>query len=431
MSEDKTFTQDQVNAIVQDRLERERAPKIVEPRTYSEDSPHSFYADILNAARGDEAAIQRRDQHAVEVAHEIKRGTPEGRAAERQILNSVRSGDEQRNALEFKRVMEEIRSLSTGPGGVTASAANGSAAAFVTPFFLNELWAPYRSRERAFADQCLMMKLPDYGMHGYIPAIVAPGTKASNQTEAAAVEEEVPGTELEGSAVVNCAGRLTLTQQLLDRAASAGGASIDMILGLELKRQVEEAVDIQALGRAIAHGTAITGSNVGFKFGELYKDMATGRAALADEAGTRLRATHFFSTTDFYSFASQQFSTADERPIMQPQYAPGFPIVEDADLENAPKWSRFTGTVLPGGQLWFTDDNIPEAGTAKLAQLIVSAPKDAVVLLEGDSVTSLFQQTIANKLEVVLIERKYACAITRHAAGTAVITGTAYKASQS
>ena len=52
---------------------------------------------------------------------------------------------------------------------------------------------------------------------------------------------------------------------------------------------------------------------------------------------------------------------------MVPEYAPGFPLVRgadsnDGDSNQLPKWSRFTGNILPGGVLWFTDDNIPTLG---------------------------------------------------------------------
>ena len=58
---DKTFTQDEVNKIVQERLDRDRQARVVhEPRTYSADGAHSFYADtILARVLADENAQRR------------------------------------------------------------------------------------------------------------------------------------------------------------------------------------------------------------------------------------------------------------------------------------------------------------------------------------------------------------------------------------
>jgi hypothetical protein len=166
----------------------------------------------------------------------------------------------------------------------------------------------------------------------------------------------------------------------------------------------------------------------------LYKDVALGREKLTDTAGVRLRPTVFFSTADFYSWVTRQ-EDKNERPIVTPKWAPGFPISSGADdgpqQENPrPKWARFTGTILPGSLLWFTSDAIPAVGTTTKTQLLVSAPEQSITLCESEPIITSFVETFANTLRVVVNGRRYVAAITRHAGGTAIITGAAYLTSQ-
>jgi len=189
-------------------------------------------------------------------------------------------------------------------------------------------------------------------------------------------------------------------------------------------------VELYVLNQAIADGEAVTGQS-SYSTKNLYQDIAAAREKLTDTAGTRLRPTHFFTTSDLYSYATRQVDATTERPIVVPQFAPGFPISNGADDgpqgdADRPKWARFTGTVLPGGVLWFTSDAIPAVGTTTRTQLIVSAPDQAITLCEGVPILSSFVETIANELKVVVNLREYVAAVTRHAAGTAVITSGAY-----
>lgn len=441
----KTFTQDEVNTIVKDRLERHDRGRVVEPRIYAADSPYSFYADMyLAGVDKDASAIQRRTQHEREIAYEASQGSPEGRRAEKVIRNSFRSTDEGSQRDSFERAMVELRAFVSG-GGPTVTAGT-NAAAFVPPFFLNDGWASWRGRKRSFADQCQILPMPAYGLHVYIPAFATTeptggpnstprgGPEAGLQTEGSAVKESsTVSASLEGGEVSTAAGRLTLTQQLIDRAFGSGG-NYDRIIFEQLQQQVEEQVDQVALNAVISAGKSIT-SNFGTwkptngeSLEKWYEDLAKSREELSDTEGLRLRATHFFSSTDFYNFITRQFDN-QHRPIVVPQYVPGVPpIPTELDSQDAPKWSRFTGTVLPGGQLWFTDDNLPLSGTTKNINLLTSAPYDAVTLLEDDApTTSLFlESNVASELKVILTERKYAAAVTRRAGGTAVISGTSY-----
>jgi hypothetical protein len=298
--------------------------------------------------------------------------------------------------------LTEFRTLGTG-GGTTASAAGGGAAAFVSPYFVLQSWAPFRGIQRAFVDQCRSEDLPPYGMEVYIPVFTA-GTKTSEQTEGSAVEEGTPTAGLEGAAVKSIAWMLIITEQLHARGFKGGG-SFDEVVGQQLQEQLDEKLDAFVISQAITNGEAVAGVAT-YKTAALYEDMAKAREKLTDTAGTRLRPTHFFTTSDFYSFVSRQVDVTTERPIVQPWYTTGYPAAiqsDDYDGKPEPPFSRFTGTIMPGGVVWMTDDNIPAVGTTTKTQLIVSAPAVSITVCEGEPYLGVVREQYANELRVVLV----------------------------
>ncbi len=164
--------------------------------------------------------------------------------------------------------------------------------------------------------------------------------------------------------------------------------------------------------------------NATFGIANLYADLAKGREVLTDTTGTRLRPTHVFTTSDLYSYVTRQVDATTSRPIVTPMFAPGFPMQKG---DEQAKWAQFTGTVLPGGVLWFTDDTLPASGSD--TPIVISAPDEAVVLAEGEPVFQALPQTDAATLQVVVRAYEYLAAIPRYPAGTAQITGAAYTTS--
>jgi hypothetical protein len=421
----------------QERLEQRAAAArvIAEPRQYSADSPNSYFRDIAarlteqGQPRGIEAE-ERLARYGRELAYEVDRNSPEGRRALRLLRESTR-GAERPDVHErmYTEQERELRALTTG-GGILATAGS-NAAAFVPPVFLLQDWAPFRGLARAFVDQCHPFPLPDYGMQVYVPLMSAT-TSASQQTEAGAVAEGVPTTALEGAELQTVAGKVQITQQISDRGFTGGGA-FDSVIGRQIHQQLDEKIDLYALNQALASSTAVTGQ-ASYKTANLYQDIAKGREVLTDTAGTRLRPTHFFTTSDFYSYATRQVDASTERPIIVPEFAPGMPISNGADDgpqgdKPRPAWSRFTGTVLPGGLLWFLDDLIAPVGTLSRTQLIVSAPDTAITVCEGEPILESFVESLANELRVVVRLRAYCAVLVRHAAGTASISSAAYTTS--
>lgn len=422
------LTPEQVNRIVEDRLARDRKTRVSvvsEPRTYGVRSPYSYFADIAAVAVDPtfhSGAHGRLDRYAREVAHEVEAGSPEGRYAENVVRETTRVEDATEHRRRADGMLKELRALTTG-GGTTASAAGGSFAALVSPYFLLDETSIFRGVERAFADSCHTLPMPEWGMEVYIPAFTATDAVAQ-QTEGSAVAETDPTTGLTGGPVVTITGAITATQQLFDRGGSGGG-SADVLIQKDLNARLDEKIDLYAIQTALATAGTFAGaaSLTATSFKEVYTDMGTAREGITDTAGVRLRPTHVFTTYDLFSGLSDIMGS-DGRPMVMPTEKPGYPIVEGADMGH-PVWSRYTGCIMPGGLLWFTDDNIPPNGSNN--QIIVTAAYEANVLLESPVPTfTVFPQYNAGNLEVMLNLRSYACLIARHPTGTQVYSGAAY-----
>jgi hypothetical protein len=407
-----------------------------EARVYGPDSPYSFYLDRCTVAFPDQpwhqqGASERLERYAAEVAVEVRRKSAEGRRAERLVREATRAEDEvtheqrHRDLIHVVRGDAELRAAGLGTGGGATVSATSGAAAFVVPFFLLDEWAPYRGVYRTFADQCHSWPCPEWGMQVAIPYF-STADAAAQQTELSGVSETDPTTAFQTGTLQTVSGQVTLTQQAHDRGY-VGGGSLDQVIARELQQRLDEKIDVYTLTTVIAAAGTVSGAS-SYSTANLYSDLASGREGITDTAGVRLRPTHLFTTSDLYSYVSRQVDD-QHRPIVTPKFAPGLPFATGADDgrnggADAPKWARFTGTVLPAGVLWFEDDNIPASGSN--TQLLVSAPDQAVVLVEGEPILSVFPETFAPSLDVVLNLRAYVTAITRHASGTQAITGNAY-----
>jgi hypothetical protein len=415
-----------------------------EPPPYGEDSPHSCYRDVAitrDAAvaplftGGDidstvNDAQERLARHQRDIGQALQKRNDYGKKIERLLRESTRVEDAELHTRRTRELVKEVRTFATG-GGTTASAAGGQAAAFVSPYFLMTAAAPYRGPIRVFADQCASFPMPAYGMRCYIPTFTTTDS-ASRQTEGGAVSETDPTTGLEGGEVQTVTGQITMTQQLRDRVPFTSGGQWDLLISQELNWRVDEQIDKYTLTQAIASATVVAGQTT-YSEANLWKDLATARESLADTAGTRLRATSMFASTDLYGMVTRQVDKTTERPIWPPWYATAFPLVENTDNFQGPNWpqyARYMGTVMPGDVVWLCDDNIPAVGTTTIAQILVAAPAVATVLLEGEPITTPFAETFANELKVVLNYRKYVAVITRHAAGVATIQGEGYKTTE-
>jgi len=363
-----------------------------EPPVYGPTSEHSWFMDVATvadraSAGGDFAgamfggvsavdAEQRLARYGQEVRRDLLANGDRAKQVRGLIQERARHGDE---GIHRRKVREELRALTSG-GGATASASGGGAASFVPPAFILDAWAPFRGIERTFADQCDQWPLPPYGTEVYVP-VFSSTTATGQQTELAGAPEADPAATLQGAQVQTITGQVTMSQQLHDRGFTGGGA-FDQVMAKQLRQQLDQSLNLYVINQALASTSTISGS-ASFSIANLYQDIAKAREQLTDTAGTRLRPTHVFTTSDLYSYVTRKVDATTNRPIMVPTFAPGQPISDNVNDDN--KWARFSGTVLPGAVLWFLDDTIPASGAN--TQLIVSAPEDAVVLCESDQPT--------------------------------------------
>lgn len=422
---DELLQMEQRFEAVQDRYQ---ARVVSEPRVYAPDSPHSYYQDrsalVVDRGMHEPQTLAARDrlaQYDREITYEVQQRSAEGERAVRCVREHHRQEMPEQHQRATAEHEHELRSLATG-GGVTVTATSG-ASTFVTPYFLTEKWAPFRGVHRSFADWCDSVDMPSYGMHLWLPAFTS-ATGVAQYTENNSVQETDPSTGLRGAAVVPIAGEITLSGPLYDRAYRTGavGGGFDVALNGQLQQDLDTQIDAYALAQAIAGITAITGA-ASFTIAGLYQDLAKAREQLTDTSGTRLRPTTFFSTSDFYSFVTRQVDATTNRPIVTPQFAPALPIQIGGDTVHQ-KWSRFTGTILPGSVLWIEDDNIPASSGNN--QLLLSAPDQAVVLAEGEPVIEAIPQPDAVNIGTLIRLKAYVCAIPRYPAGTANVVGAAY-----
>jgi hypothetical protein len=404
-----------------------RAVQVVsESRVYGPHSRASWFEDLLlrsdfdPVVRGE--ARERQARYSSEMAYEVRRGSEEGRRVVRAIREKTRC---EREDLHRE---QEARAVGTD-GGVSATA-GGEMAAVVSPYFIFAEYALFKGIARSFADQCHSYPLPPYGLKIYVPRFTS-AASASEQVEGSAVSESSPTAGLEGATVETVSGQVVISKQLSDRGLGGGGA-FDLVIGKQVHTQLDQEIDKLALNAAITNGEAVTGQSA-YTTKNLYQDVAKGREKLSDTSGVRLRPTHFFSSSDIYSYATRQVD-GSERPILTPEFAPGFPIATGSDggqQDTLPPWSRFTGTMLPGSLPWFTNDNLATMtiGTTSQVYLIVSAPDEAIDLLEGEPILTSFAESDAAHAQVRVNLRSYVAAVTKHSGGTAAISSAAYVSS--
>lgn len=375
-----------------------------EPRVYTERSPYSFFKDLVAVTHGDAAAQRRLAQYQAEVDKEIADWSPEGQRNYRARVVDLRRRYPHKLTSEIE---QEARAASstTMPG-------------FTTPQYILDQFAKFRGSQRAFVDQTTKIPLPNVGLDVDIPSFTSTAS-AGVQTEGSAVAEADPSGQSLSAHIQTIAGQITVSQQLEDRA-NAQGFTFDAFAYLQLRQMYDQSVNIYVLGQALAQGASIAQSASAFSIQAFYQDLAACRESLYDTAGTRLPATHVFTTADLYGYATRQFTTSG-RPILAPQFIPGNPLWKDSD---ATAWKQFTGTVLPGSALWFIDEGIQPRGSDTL--VIVSRP-ETIVTMEGDEpLLRVYDQTIAQNLQTVIQLYNYVVAVPRFPKATAYVTGSAY-----
>jgi len=369
-----------------------------EPRTYSPDAPASFWRDTALAALPSHpersVAVERLERHRREVDVEIKAGSPEGRAALAQFATEARH-----------------RGIPVGEVRAAMTTGSSSGGSFVTPAWLQDLWAVYRSQLRSFTNQCTHVDAPDYGMQVNIPSFTS-ATSVAQMTQNSGVPMATPSGIVITATMVSMAGEVTVSQQLFDRGGPVG---FDRFITEQLKEQLDAAVNSYVLTQALANAGMVTDAT-SLTIPKFYTDLSSAREKLTDTAGVRLAATHVFSTSDFAGWVTRQVDSQN-RPIVTPSAA------AIAAFSDDPLQAGFLGLTLPGNLRWFADDMIPLSSTH--TQVIVAKPS-TIAVVESEPLPFAYEETFATTLSVVVGVRSYVAAAVRYPKAIAAISGAGY-----
>jgi HK97 family phage major capsid protein len=378
-----------------------------EPRTYEADSPHSFYRDAATLAsdavlrRDVRDAQQRMHRYSKELAVEIDLRSEEGKRALRVINQAHRSADRQ---AQERAVREEIRAMSSG---------SGTGGEFVTPVYLMESWTPALDVEPVLLNQCNNTTLPDYGLKAYLPTFTS-GTTATVTSEGSPINIDSPDpvTAFVSANVQTASTAITITQQLSDRGRDV--VAFDQALSEQLQLNLNAELDSLVLAGIAA--TAQTTATIGTaSAGALWTDVAGARER-AYAVNTRARATHIFTSEKVYGWASK-ITDNTGRPILEAKHARDLPPwgltgVRDSDAQ----WSGFTGTVMPGGVLWFIDQTINN-------QLLISRPAATVVATAEPVFEVMMASTGAASLELIARSYQYVATLPLIPYANQLVTG--------
>src|SRR5664280_407132 len=377
-----------------------------EPRVYAPNSPNSYYLDVSRAAmpgiQGHQDAVANLERYSRELTIEAKAGSPEGRRA----LNIA--GARGRNRGE-DGVRVEQRGLTTG---------TSSAGAFTVPIYLESSFGLYNSFPPAFLEQTTKLADPGHGMTMYLPSFASAPTVAQQTTQNSGVSDSTPSATFLTANLATFTGEVEVSQQLFDRVGPLG---MDEVIHSALAQQLATQVDTYVITTALATAGTVAGSSLFAGAAGLYGDIAQAKAAMETASGTKIPATHVFSSTSFVEWL-EAWVDPNGRPLLLPAYSTStLPIQPDAS-GNAPV--GFTGERLLGTAL-FADGNIAPSGSN--AQIIVANPAE-VFTLQSEPVIRAVPETFAQDLSVTIQLYGLVGAIVRHPLAIQNLTGSAYPA---
>ena len=384
------------------------APAVVrsETRTYGVGSDNSYFQDkalvTLNGAES-EAARERLNSYAGELDRIMRDDNPSDR----------------NEAQRARQIAYVVRNQS-GDVETRAGATSSTIAGFTTPEYLIEDYAIYRTPSMSFTDQTTKLPLTPYGLQINVPSFTSPSTNGQQTAENQGVVVTSPAGLNIPVNLVTVAAQVPISQQLFDRGGLSGLAFDKIILAQILQNQ-DAAVDAYVINQATANAYTTTWSSSA-TIANFLGDLGLARAGLADTAGTRMVATHLFTTTDQFSYWSSQTDSTSGVPFIQPDSS----AIVLAEQTGDPKWHSWTGVHIAGSLLWHTDDNIPASGAN--TQLLVCRPKE-IYTFDGQNLAFAYEETAAQNLTVQVGMRTYVGAVARFPKAVASITGTAYPTS--
>ena len=379
-----------------------------EPRTYSADSPNSYFADVVRSTstawHGHHGAVARLVRHGQEVEAKLrdKPKSAEARRVQRELRNRDMQG------------VVETRS------GVTSSTMAG----FTTPQYLLNDYRLYRENPPSFLEQLNVQDIGEFGLQMNVP-VFSGGAAVASQSEGYGVVEADPTTEYITESLSTYSGQVLVSQQLMDRAGP--GATFDTFVFAQLMQEWEAAVDLSVINAALAGATSITRASAATPaIAGLMSDVLKARSDLETAAGVHLRPTHVFFDPEQWAYWAS-IVDSEGRPVLvptprqadMPMRAP----VTDGDGDAHIPPAGFSGYALAGVPV-FTDNSIPSASSD--SQIIVMSASAVVPFVQKEPTLVAFDQTKANDLQVLVRLHGYATTLVLHPAGVAKISGGAY-----
>jgi HK97 family phage major capsid protein len=200
----------------QDEDEKEngngRVSIVKEPLTYQRNSPHSFFRDQLDAAKGDGLALERLSRHMTEM-----------------------------------RV--EQRDISTTAGGTGE---------FVPPTYLQDQWIPLLRAGRPTANLLNSRPLIPGTMVYHFPKLSGGAATAIQTADNAAIQETDPTSTDYSVSVKTIAGQVDISRQLYDFSSPG----MDEIIMADLAADYATKLDVQVISGSGSSGQALGIRNI-------------------------------------------------------------------------------------------------------------------------------------------------------------------------
>lgn len=374
---------------------RRASLSVSEPAPYHRGGTHSFFLDRLAFAQPAHADHRAATERLERWGKGLARGIDGDSLRARKVWREAsRKDDDLRDASAA-----EYRAMSSG---------SASGGAFVVPGYAVEDAALYRSAPAAVLNFMTTPRpLPDHGMTVYVPKFTAAGNVQGQGSENSAPTQSDPAAQYQSAPVTSYYGYVNASQQLVDRTAGEFDAAIYAQLLDQLDAVVGSAVIAQILSNA---PSPITRTSASLTLAQFLADIGKAAASLETTTGTRLIPTGIAAPATTAEWLLSQTTSGGDS-----WFKPS--------LGGMRTQQGQTGQAVSGIEL-LIDDNLPAASSN--AQLLV-ASKIATNVYSGEPIFDVLQAGgLAGQLTSVFRIRQYVAAVTKHSAGTIIITGSGY-----
>ena len=393
------------------------AARVVEPRTYQANSPHSWFIDQLHAndatnmRRADEAK-DRLARHAQEMGVEARLNSPIGQQVRAQLTQSLRTDD----AGTTQRAVEQaIDQMASTTRAMTSGAASGGS--FVTPIYDLSDTAPYHTYAPAVANAATRANDPGYGLTLNVPVFTSgdPNGEAQlNENSGPPSFDAIDSSVYATTPLETLFEETEISQQLIDRVGP--GPGFDQYIFAQLGRSLDVDWDVNVITAVLANAGTVTDTKTTSAttavIADLWSDLANAASQIQTAPGVRAPSTHIFFPS---TLANYYLSLTDGsgRPIVTPTApTPG-------QSSGVAPFANFIA--VPS----YMDGNLPlVSGNSQIVVLNAGA----VYTLRSTTNYRIVPEPGAASLSCLAQGYAYAGSLVTHAAAVVAITGARYPA---